>query len=377
MKVQTKLIQLFDADNPFEMECGEILPEVQAAYETYGTLNENGDNAVLICHALTGDAHAAGEGVFPPELLKNIPFYKAMKDGQPGWCDAAVGPGKAFDTNRFFVISSNILGSCYGTTGPVSINPKTGKQYGAEFPDVTVRDMVRVQHKLIERLGVKKLAAVSGGSLGGMQALEWAVLYPEITGSIIPIATSAQHSAWAVAFNHLARQAVMNDPLWNNGYYEKQPEKGLALARQIGMISYRTDISFQARFGRNRQEEGSAGTGNGKLFQVESYLNYQGEKLVKRFDANAFLTITRALDSNDLARDRGSLEQALSLIKAPALCVGIDTDILYPAQEQREIAAGIAGAQYAEIKSKDGHDGFLIEFEQLQELVQKFLDEIN
>jgi homoserine O-acetyltransferase len=198
-----------------------------------------------------------------------------------------------------------------------------------------------------------------------------------MVSSIIPVATSAQHSTWAVAFNHLARQAIMNDPAWNGGSYTEQPERGMALARQIGMISYRTDISFQARFGRALQEPEISNNGRGMFFQVESYLNYQGEKLVKRFDANAFLTITRALDGHDLARDRGSLQQALSLIQAPALCIGIDTDILYPAQEQREIAAGISGARYAEIKSSNGHDGFLIEFEQLQKIVQKFLAEIG
>jgi len=376
MKVQTKLIQLFDAADPFKMECGETLPEVRAAYETYGTLNEAGDNAVLICHALTGDAHAAGEGVFPAELLKEIPFYSAMKEGQPGWWDAAIGPGKAFDTDRFFVISSNILGSCYGTTGPVSINPETGRQYGPDFPPVTVRDIVHVQRRLLQELGVKKLVTISGGSLGGMQALEWAVLYPELVSSIIPIAASAQHSAWAVAFNHLTRQAVMNDPAWNGGCYTKQPENGMALARQIGMLSYRTDISFQARFGRGLQNPQSSDNGRADMFRVESYLNYQGDKLVKRFDANTLLTITNALDGHDLARGRGSLERAFALIKAPALCIGINSDILYPAQEQREIAAGISRARYAEIKSSDGHDGFLIEFEQLQKYVQKFLDEI-
>ena len=369
LKSKTEIIKLFERQNPFQLESGKQLFEVQVAFETYGRLNAAGDNALLVCHALTGDAHAAGFTELSDDVLHNIPLYRAKKPDQPGWWDGLIGPGKALDTDQYFVVCSNILGSCYGTTGPVSINPQNGRVYGPDFPQVTVRDMVRLQKALLDVLGVKSLVTVIGGSLGGMQVLEWALLYPEMVRSIIPIATAAGHSAWAIGFNHLARQAVMTDPDWNNGFYQHQPQKGLALARQIGMISYRTDISFQHRFGREKQ--------NGKpqsLFQVESYLSYQGQKLVKRFDANSFVLLTRTLDEHDVGRGRGGIEQALSQITCPALCVGINSDILYPAREQQEIAAQIPKALYREIKSPNGHDAFLIEYEQLNPMIREFLN---
>ncbi|WP_456440526.1 homoserine O-acetyltransferase MetX [Caldithrix abyssi] len=368
LKSKTEIITLFESSRPLTLDSGHKLPAVQAAFETYGRLNAAGDNAILVCHALTGDAHAAGITQLDAQTLHKIPLYRSKKTDQPGWWDGLIGPGKALDTNRYFVVCSNILGSCYGTTGPMSVNPQSGRPYGPDFPEITVRDMVKVQKALLDALSVKSLVTVIGGSLGGMQVLEWALLFPQMVRSIVPIATAAGHSAWAIGFNHLARQAVMNDPHWQGGHYRRQPERGLALARQIGMISYRTDISFQHRFGRDKRNDGKE-----PVFQVESYLAYQGEKLVKRFDANSFVLLTRALDSHDVGRDRGGIEQALHSICCPALCVGIDSDILYPAREQQEIARQIPQALYREIKSPDGHDAFLIEYEQLNAMVREFL----
>jgi len=377
MKVRTQLTQICDASNPFQLDCGQSLAPVNIAYETYGHLNSAGSNAILICHALSGDAHAAGEGVYDREILQRIPFYKSMRQGQKGWWDGMIGPGKTFDTDRYFVVCSNVLGSCYGSTGPASVNPQTGKPWQADFPQITVRDMVRAQYLLLKKLGVNRLVTVSGGSLGGMQTLEWALMYPHMVRSIIPIATSARHSAWAVGFNHLARHAVRNDPAWCNGYYRRQPEAGLALARQIGMVSYRTDISFGHRFGRQRQKNGRHYFDHSNLFTVENYLNHQGRKLVNRFDANSFLLLTRAIDLHDAGKDRGSLEEALAQIQAKTLCIGIDSDILYPAREQQEIAALISNSRYAEIHSDNGHDAFLIELEQMRKAIEPFFEEIT
>ncbi len=369
LKSRTEIVNLFDEKNPLILENGAQLPWVQAAFETYGQLNSQKDNAILVCHALTGDAHAAGLTQIDAEVLHAIPFYRAKKAQQPGWWDGLIGPSKALDTERYFVICSNILGSCYGTTGPASLNPQTGRPYGPDFPEITVRDMVKVQKKLLDFLGIEQLVTVIGGSLGGMQALEWALLYPHVVRSLIPIATSAAHSAWAVGFNHLARQAIMNDPHWNSGHYQSQPEQGLSLARQVGMISYRTARSFQDRFARERQNQNPTA-----LFQVESYLSYQGQKLVRRFDANSFLTLTYAMDAHDVGNGRGGVKAALARIEQPTLCIGIDSDLLYPAEEQKAIAKMIPNAQYREIQSTNGHDAFLIEYQQLNHLVGEFLN---
>ncbi|MHB1050042.1 MAG: homoserine O-acetyltransferase MetX [Bacteroidota bacterium] len=364
-KVKTQSVTLFDAKNPLLMDIGVSLSPVVVAYETYGTLNAEGKNAVLICHALTGSAHAAGLSSDDPKSI--------------GWWDSFIGDGKPIDTTKYFVICSNILGGCYGTTGPMSINPQTERPYGLTFPQMTVRDMVRVQKALLEYLKVKRLRTVIGGSLGGMQVLEWAIMYPKMVETIIPIATSARHSAWSIGFNDLGRQAIMNDPDWRNGeYYEHgQPKKGLSLARQIAMISYRSEREFAQRFGREKRTP----TGNDplerydeqNLFQVESYLRYQGKKLVDRFDANTYLKISRTMDLHDVTIDRGSLEEVLGAISMPTLNIGIDSDILYPAVEQREIARKIPGAEYREITSPYGHDAFLIEYEQMERFVSSFL----
>jgi homoserine O-acetyltransferase len=360
-QVRTHTIRLFDESRPYQFESGVLLAPVDVAYETYGTLNRDGTNAVLICHALTGSAHAAGKS----------------PDGQLGWWDSIVGEGRAFDPAKHFIVCSNFLGSCYGTTGPTSINPRTGKSYGAAFPQITVRDMVRVQRELLKHLGVRRLKAVIGGSLGGMQVLEWGVTYPEMVDALIPIATAARHSAWCIGLNEVARLGILTDPAWNDGHYTEQPERGLALARMIAMITYRSRESFERKFGQARQEE-QVGRGvfnelSPAGFQIESYLRYQGEKLVDRFDAATYVAITRAMDQQDVARGRGSLAEALALVRAKTLCIGISTDVLYPSEEQKEIAALIPGAEYREIESPYGHDAFLIEFDVLNRFVRDFL----
>jgi len=372
----TQILSLNNPEDAFLLENGLTLPVVSIAYEVHGQLNAAGDNVILICHALTGDAHVAGAGIYPENVLKDAPLLKSMKPGQAGWWDGMIGPGRTFDTDRYFVVCSNILGSCYGTTGPTSLKPGTDSPYRMDFPKISVRDMVNLQYKLLKKLGVNQLRLVTGGSLGGMQTLEWAVMYPEMVLGIAPIATAARHSAWCIAINHVERDAIMHDPVWNNGNYERQPEKGLALARKIGMISYRTDLIYQERFARERLNDNGKFIDPENIFQVESYLGYQGAKLVKRFDANSYLYLTWAMDHHDISRDRGSMQDILGGITARCLCIGIDSDILYPAHEQKAIAADIPGARYTEISSVLGHDAFLVEFGQLDQILGPFLDEI-
>jgi homoserine O-acetyltransferase len=357
----------YQLKHPLQMDCGASLFPIDVAYETYGGLNREGTNAVLVCHALTGSAHAA-----------DLPGCEPPAGVGPGWWNGIIGKGKAIDTERFFVICSNFLGSCYGTTGPTSVNPATGKPYRRAFPQMTVRDMVRVQHQLLAGLGVRRIAAVLGGSLGGMQVLEWALLYPEMVDAIIPIAAASRHSAWAIGWNEAARLAILSDPGWNNGNYVEQPARGLAVARMIAMISYRSHGSFQERFGRGTAPGGSRRKNDlfteiPANFQVESYLRYQGEKLVNRFDANAYLFITRAMDLHDVSAGRGSLNEVLAGVKARTLAVGISSDALYPTSEVKELAGAIPGARYAEIDSIHGHDAFLIEHEQLNRILRSFL----
>jgi homoserine O-acetyltransferase len=361
--VSTQSVTLFGAENPFRFDGGRALPSLSVAYETYGTRNGNGDNTILICHALTGNAHAGGFASDDPRSA--------------GWWEPIIGPGRALDTDRYFVVCSNILGSCYGTTGPSSVDPETGHPFGMTFPQMTVRDMVRAQKALLEHLGVRSLATVLGGSLGGMQALEWALMEPGFVRSIIPIGTASRHSPWCVGLNDIARQAIMCDPDWRGGDYygHGQPQHGLSLARQIAMVSYRSDVSFLRRFGRRRI--GGDGADRrfdpGNLFQVESYLRYQGRKLVERFDANSYLYITRAMDLHDVAAGRAeTAEEALGRIRVPTLCVGISSDVLYPVHEQKAIARAIPGARYREILSDDGHDAFLIEYGQMTDMVREF-----
>jgi homoserine O-acetyltransferase len=343
------------------LESGEELGPVTVAYETYGRLNDQKSNAILILHALTGDAHAAAHH---------------ESDAKPGWWHEMIGPGKAFDTDRYFVVCSNVLGGCQGTTGPASMNPAKGKRYDLDFPLISIGDMVLVQRRLIDFLGIEKLLAVAGGSMGGMQALEWLAAYPERLCSAIVIATAAKHSAQQIAFNEVGRQAIMADPLWKEGCYGAHPPaKGLAVARMIGHITYMSDASMAQKFHRRIGENGRAhrfSCGS----DVEDYLHHKGRHFVKRFDANSYLYITNAMDSYDFARGR-ELHHAFAGLKAKVLLMGFKSDWLYPISQSREIARACKQAgvdtTYCEIDSSYGHDAFLLEIEEESHLVKHFL----
>lgn len=377
---KTNIVELFNQEDPLKLESGQSLNRVQVAYQTYGKLNSDATNVVLVCHALTGNAHAAGilkENEVDPESKPDLlnKYSKLYKD-KAGWWDNLIGPGKAIDTNRYFVVCPNILGSCYGTTGPCSINPETKESYKMKFPVVSVRDMVRVQKSLMDKLGINRIEFIIGGSLGGMQTLEWAVMYPEFMKGIVPIGAAAKHSAWSIGLNELARNAIMNDPVWNKGVYKQQPANGLALARKTAMMSYRTQQSFEKRFGRERVKKGNYFKAN-NLFQVQSYLNYQGKKLTERFDANSYIHLTHSMDLHDLSYKRDQLGNVMDSVKCRGLVIGINSDILYPAIEQREIAILLRNSHYAEIVSPHGHDAFLIEFEQLGRYLADFIERLD
>ncbi|MGH2346602.1 MAG: homoserine O-acetyltransferase MetX [Chloroflexota bacterium] len=352
---------------PFPLDTGAVLPEMTIAYETYGRLNAAGDNAILLCHALSGDAHAAG--------------YHGAQDKRPGWWDTMVGPGKAFDTARYFMICANVLGGCRGSTGPASINPLTGLRYGGDFPVVTVGDMVRAQARLLDHLGVSRLAAVAGGSMGGMQALHWAVHYPQRVARTIVLASCARLTAQALAFNEVGRQAIMGDPRWRGGHYDPAdpPNGGLAAARMIGHLTYLSAVGMEQRFGRRLQDRQSPSFSFGADFQVESYLRHQGSSFVGRFYANAYLYITRAMDYFDLGDGFASLADALSRTEAEFFIASVDTDWLYPTAQAREIVDALAvserSARFVEISSPHGHDAFLIEHAALTPHIIDFLAE--
>jgi homoserine O-acetyltransferase/O-succinyltransferase len=345
------------------LEHGDILTEVSVAYETYGKLNKEKSNAILVCHALSGDAHAAGWHT---------------EEEKPGWWEILIGPGKALDTDKYFVICSNVLGGCKGTTGPSSLNPDTGKPYGLNFPVITIDDMVYVQRRLVEHLGIKKLFAVVGGSFGGMQVLQWAVSYPDMVRMAVPIATSAYSSPQQIAFNEVGRRAITSDPDWNDGnYYGRAvPARGLSLARMVGHITYLSDESMHQKFGRRLQDKSEYSFNFGLDFQVESYLKYHAESFVKRFDANSYLYITKAIDYFDLAKD-GNLAGAFKGVKAKFLVISISSDWLYPPYQSREIvealSAGDVELRHCEIKSNYGHDAFLLEAGQMNYTVGNFL----
>lgn len=349
---------------------GQVGP-VTLAYETWGTLNAEGDNAILITHALTGNTHA--HDVERPD------------DPKVAWWNPLIGPGRPFDTSRYFIICSNILGGCYGSTGPSSIDPETGRQYGMRFPVVTIRDMVRAQRRLIEHLGVRRLAMVAGGSIGGQQALEWGVTYPELIDKVVVVAASAALSAQGVAFNEVERQAIMVDPRWLRGDYApgEGPTSGLAIARMLAMITYQSEETMEMRFGRNPANPlRSIGIGSpsgypdlGERFDVANYLYYQGESLAQRFDPNSYLYISRAMDLYDVSEGYTSLESALRRIRSKALFVGIRTDILFPAAHVRWLADKVrevgGDATYIELDSPHGHDAFLKEWEQMTVALQQ------
>lgn len=356
--VQMEELIAFDERHPLKLESGQLLSPVRVAFETYGELNSDGTNAILICHALTANAHAAG--------------VHAASDPTAGWWDGLIGPGKAFDTSKYFVVCPNILGSCYGTTGPVSVNPQSNKPYRSTFPEITIRDIVAVQKQTLELLGVKRIVTAVGSSLGGMQALEWAVMYPEFCDSVIPISASAAQSPWCIALNSIARACITNDPAWNGGDYSRQPS-GMGVARMVGMVSYRSVEELEQRFGRTRRPGNRFEAGN--LFEVESYLVHQAKKLVERFDANTYLTLSRATDRHDIAEGRGTIEEVLASTGIPILSIGISSDIRYPVREQKYIAELAPKGRYGEVLSEHGHDAFLIESDQLNSIIGKFLNE--
>jgi homoserine O-acetyltransferase len=348
---------------PLVLESGEILPSLSIAYETYGRLNKDKSNAILICHALSGDAHIAG-------------FHKG--DDKPGWWDTVVGPGKAFDTDHFFVICSNVIGGCKGSTGPSSINPVTGKPYGAKFPVITIRDMVNAQKLLVDHLGIPQLYAVAGGSMGGMQVMQWAVTYPDFMKKAVVIAACGYSTPQQIAFNEVGRKAIISDPHWNSGdYYGKAlPTHGLALARMVGHITYLSNESMHEKFGRALQGKDRIGFDFSTDFKVESYLHHQGDTFTKRFDANSYLYITKAIDYFDLTRE-GSLTIGLAGVKASFLIISVSSDWLYPPYQSQEMLSALtaneAEVHYCEIRSNYGHDAFLLESGQINYLVGKFL----
>lgn len=352
---------------PFALEEGGVLPEVTVAYETWGTLAPDGSNAILVCHALTGDSHAAGP---------SGPAHPSA-----GWWDPMIGRGRPLDTDQYFVVCANVLGGCQGTTGPASLDPRSGRPYGSAFPVVTIRDMVRAQRHLAEHLGIAQWLTVIGGSMGGMQVLEWGVMFPGATRSLIAIASTAAASAQQIAWSAVGRLAIANDPKWRNGdYYDAQPgdgpHAGLALARQIAQIHYRSEVVFEQRFSRQTVEPIDR-FGLWDRFEVESYLDYHGEKLVRRFDANTYLVLNRAMDLHDLGRGRGGTEAALARIRVPVATMAITSDTLYPPYQQERLR-DVLGAQgtpvdHTVIESPQGHDGFLLEFDQVGAAVSKFL----
>jgi len=357
----------FTHPGPFTFMSGQSIQGFTLRYETYGALNATRDNAVLVCHALSGDHHCAG--------------WHSESDAKPGWWNNLIGPGKAVDTGRFFVICANVLGGCQGSTGPSSTDPATGRAYGTRFPFVTIRDMVNAQKLLLDRLGVAELHAVMGGSMGGMTAMMFAMEFPHFTRRQVIMASTAHESAQAIAFNEVGRQAIMQDPAWNGGDYPRDggPRVGLAIARMMAHITYLSDAGMDRKFGRRKRETagGEAYTFDAQ-FEVESYLRHQGQSFINRFDANSYLYITRAIDQFDPAGAAGSLELALAPVQAESLVVGFKSDWLFPPEQNRAIALALlrAGkrASYAELDTDLGHDSFLLESDDLYALVRGFLE---
>lgn len=369
---ETQTVTLFEPPDSLQLASGQQLGPVQVAYETYGRLSPERDNAIFICHALTGDAHAAG--------------WRTPESRKPGWWDALIGPGKGLDTDRYHVICANVLGGCLGTIGPSSINPQTGEPYGPDFPFVTVADIVQVHQRLTESLGIDRLLAVIGGSLGGMQVLDWAVRFPQTVKSAIVLAAGAKLMAQGIAFNAVGRRAIFTDPAFHDGsYYEHndKPRFGLALARMIAHITYLSERSIEAKFGRRLQhsEELTYDLQKETEFQIESYLHYQGQQFVERFDANSYLTLTRAMDYFDLAGGHESLTAALLSTNARFLIASYTTDWLFPTIQSRELTRALIEAgkhvSAVEFDSPFGHDAFLIDREipELERLIAPFLEQ--
>ena len=356
-------------DSPLQLDCGKELKKIELVYETYGSLNERKDNAVLICHALSGDHHAAG--------------YNSPDDKKPGWWDVCIGPGKPFDTNKFFIVCPNNIGGCKGSSGPNTVNPETGKLYGPSFPIVTVEDWVNTQNLLGDSLGIKKWACIIGGSLGGMQALQWTISFPEKVQNIISVAAASKLSAQNIAFNEVARQSIINDPDFRDGYYYEHgviPKIGLSIARMLGHITYLSDDSMRQKFGRDLKE-GKLNFSYDVDFQVESYLRYQGKSFVDKFDANTYLLMTKVLDYYDPAsRFGGDLSKAFEKSISNYLIVSFTSDWRFSPERSQEIVEALVGAKknvtYSEIEANNGHDAFLMPIPNYLNILKNFMDSI-
>lgn len=367
--VETQTFTFAEPPDEMELECGRRLGPITLAYETYGELTPERDNAVLILQALSGNAHAAG--------------WHAADDKKPGWWDLYIGPGKAIDTTRYFVVCSNIIGGCKGSTGPSSIDPATGKPYGLAFPMVTIGDMVRAQRHLADHLGIERWLSMTGGSMGGFQVLEWAVRYPDRVASAMPVATSARLGAQAIAFDEVGRQAILADPNWGGGDYYRgpAPTAGLALARMIAHITYLSDEQMHAKFGRRLQDQDRLAYDFRTEFQVESYLKYQGDAFVRRFDANSYLYISKAMDYFDLPERYGSLVQAFENVEAEFLVISISSDWLFPTAESKRIVKALKAngvpTTFVELDSPYGHDAFFLPNEHLAATIAGFLENVQ
>ena len=329
-------------ERAFELESGQRLDEAVIAYRTWGDIANAADNTILVCHALTGSADVEA------------------------WWPNIIGEGRAFDPASDFIVCANILGSCYGTTGPANLKPCGKERYRADFPSISVRDMVNLQRELLDSLGIDRIALVTGPSLGGMQALEWAAMYPDRVGSVVPIGVGGRHSPWCIGISEAQRAAIAADPNWKDGYYsdDQPPAKGLAAARMMAVCTYRSWAGFEERFGRSQRPDGG--------FEVQSYLRHQGNKINDRFDANTYVTLTRAMHTHDLGRGRGDYENAVAAITHPVLVVSVSTDSLYPPQEQAALADLLPNASYETLDCAHGHDGFLIETEELGRMISRF-----
>jgi homoserine O-acetyltransferase len=384
--VGTVETQYLDLPELVPLDCGRELP-VRVAYEVYGTLSPARDNAILVCHALSGDAHAAGFSPTPPEESTRDGFGAEERDGTAsrglGWWDGMIGPGKAFDTDRYFVVSTNLLGGCRGTTGPSSIDPATGAPYGSDFPVITVADMVRTERAFLHELGIDRLAAVAGGSLGGMQALEWAITYPDDVDAIVAIASTHALHPQGVAWNAIAREAIRRDPAWQGGHYHQtdaKPDDGMSVARMVGHVTYLSGVALEDKFGRRLQDADDIRyTITEPEFEIESYLDHQAESFVKRFDANTYLYTSRALTYFDLAREHGdgSLRRALEGVEARTLLIAFSSDWLYPPVASQEIEEALTAlakpVELHVIEAPYGHDCFLLEEARQTPLIRQFL----
>jgi len=390
--VGTVETQYLDLPKPVRLDCGRDLHPVRVAYETYGTISPSRDNVILVCHALSGDAHAAGFAKAAPEEGTRDGFAAADRDGSAGkglgWWDGMIGPGKAFDTDRFFVVATNLLGGCRGTTGPSSLDPATGRPYGPDFPVITVADMVRTERAFLDELGISRLAAVTGGSLGGMQAFEWAILYPDQVDAVVAIASTHALQPQGVAWNAIARDAIMRDPAWQGGRYYgtgSSPDAGMGVARMVGHVTYLSAEALSDKFGRRLQLAATDPAAQIRYtitepeFAVESYLRHQAGSFVRRFDANTYLYLSRALTYFDIAREHGggSLEQALENVQARTLLIAFSSDWLYPPAASADIAAALRAlgkpVEFEVIEAPYGHDCFLLEEARQTPIIQAFL----